>query len=369
MKRRPQGTSLYFATDKNIFDALNNRKVDVATVRGMFEERNIIVSSKTSRVELAKYFARLNHDFIDHQRIATRLGIVARRERATAMEVIGIEDADVLEGALNDLKEQQERLGDVVQISRDAQNIAVTIQYDIIDYGKSEFSQVQRRDGTIEFLKSPEGYTIRSTQNDYISGVRDTLLAAIEKAMSASLKRRVVSLSDILEAQLRSKFFDRLMNELIGFKRVDVQVVYVYKPRPGDDEEDDTAETADEEIETHVEKITFRGNGVSRSEMLHQVTRDGYYIFKAVWTLSEVMSAGTVVYEVEAGFEDPKDCTGFYFIVTGVYPVEKGVVGKKKRAPARSEVDLVSRVVERGSQTILANLRQEAAAKANREAA
>jgi hypothetical protein len=45
--KRKHGPSLYYATDKNVFDALNQHKVDMPTVLKLFERRNIVVSSKT----------------------------------------------------------------------------------------------------------------------------------------------------------------------------------------------------------------------------------------------------------------------------------------------------------------------------------
>ena len=229
MKTRAHGPSLYFATDKNIFDALTHRKVDVATIRTLFEERNIVVSPKTPREELASYFARLNHDFDDHQRIAARLGVVPRRERITSMEVVGIEEADALQAAVTKLKNDREALGDVVHVSRDGKDLTVLIQYTTVDYSRTEFSQVQTRDGTIEFVSGPEGYTVRSTQNDYVCEARDALLSAIEKDTATALTKTVVSLFDIPDAKFRSRFFVSLMDENPDFQRIDVLAVYVYK--------------------------------------------------------------------------------------------------------------------------------------------
>ena len=76
MKKRIRGSSFYYATDKNIFDALNEHKVDTPNVVHLFQRRNIVVSKKTVREDLAKYFSRLTHDYYDHKDIAARLGIL-----------------------------------------------------------------------------------------------------------------------------------------------------------------------------------------------------------------------------------------------------------------------------------------------------
>lgn len=39
MKKRAHGPSLYYASDKNVFDALNQHKVDTPTVVKLFQRR------------------------------------------------------------------------------------------------------------------------------------------------------------------------------------------------------------------------------------------------------------------------------------------------------------------------------------------
>lgn len=359
MKNHSQGPSLYFATDKNIFDALNQRKVDNDTIMRLFEERNIVVSPKTPREDLARYFARLAHDFEDHRRIAARLGIVARRERITAMEVAGVNESDALTLAVNKLKDEHESLGDVVQVTRDGENVTVTLEYSTVDYSRTEMSQVQRRDGIIEFVKTGDGYTVRSTQNEHIVGVRDELLERIEKANNEPITRSVVSLGGITSATLRSKFFYDLMNAMPDFSCIDVLAIYVYKPKPTVDP--DAADSLDDgaKHETHVEKVSMRGIGVSESEMLQVLTADDYYITKVVWTTSKVLSTGAV-YEVEAAFEDPRECAGFSFILSGVYAVEGSIVSTRKRTPHSAEVDMISKAVDMHSRSLVTGLGERA---------
>ncbi|MBP0640201.1 hypothetical protein [Cupriavidus sp. AcVe19-6a] len=118
MKKYKHGPSLYYATDKNIFDALNQHKVDSATVVKLFHRRNILVSRKTLREDLAQYFSRLTHDYYDHQDIAARLGVATRRERITSVDVQGLTDADALRAVSEQLKGELEGSGDTVVIDR-----------------------------------------------------------------------------------------------------------------------------------------------------------------------------------------------------------------------------------------------------------
>lgn len=357
MKKRTHGPSLYYASDKNVFDALNQHKVDTPTIIQLFERRNIVVSKKTPREDLAKYFSTLTHDYYDHKAIAARLGVVARRERTTSMDVSGVSDTDDLQGVVEQLKKDMEASGDTVQVTRDGDNLSIQIQYSEIDYKRSEFSQVQVRDGTIEFVKTLTGYVVRNTQNDYLNGVRETLLAKVEKTTSEPLTKIVVALFDIPSAKLRSKFFHELASSLPGFVRRDVTDVYVFKAKPEQGSED--GEEDAEDSETHVERVFLRGNGVSRSEILNGLLdEENYYIIKMGWTATETMGAGNV-YDIEAGFSDPKDCTGFSFILSGVFPLEDGKISIRRRQPYKHEIDAFSRIIESKARNLVEALRVE----------
>jgi hypothetical protein len=358
MKKRVHGPSLYYATDKNIFDALNQHKVDTPTVMKLFQRRNIVVGKKTPREDLAKYFARLTHDYYDHKDIAARLGVAPRRERTTSMDVTGAGEIEELQVAVEQLKQDLEAAGDVVQVTREGNSLTMHVQYSTVDYKRNEFAQVQVRDGTVVFVKSPEGYIVRNTQNDYLNDVRETLLGKIEKAAHAPLTKVVVSLFDVPSPKLRSKFFHELVNNLPGYVRRDVTEVYIYKAKPAHDD-DDSDDPASYDPDTHVERVFLRGNGVTRSELLNELLdEEDNFITKIGWTAAETMGTGNV-YDIEAVFADPKDCTGFSFILSGVFPVEEGKVSSRRRSPYKSEIDAISRVIESKSRELVAKLREE----------
>lgn len=358
MKKPIYGPSLYYASDKNIFDALNQHKVDTQTVLKLFERRNIVVSKTASREDLAKYFGRLSHDYFDHKDIAARLGVAPRRERITSMDIVGSANIENLISTVDRLKSNLEDSGDILQVSRNGDNLAINVQYSSIDYGKSEFAQIQVRNGIIEFEKNTDGYTVRSTQNDYLNNVRDALLEKIDGSIDKPLTKVVVSLFDIRSSKLRSKFFHELINSLPGYSRYDVTDVYIYKAKPSEifeNEEDEEQENS----ETHVERIFLRGNGVTRSELLNDLLdEEDYYIVKIGWQAKETMGMGNI-YDIEAVFSEPKDCTGFSFLLQGVYPQEDGKISSKRRSPNKGEIDKISRAIESMSRSLVISLREE----------
>jgi hypothetical protein len=55
---------------------------------------------------------------------------------------------------------------------------------------------------------------------------------------------------------------------------------------------------------------------------------------------------------------DPKDCTKFSFILSGVMPFESGKLGRR-RTPQKDEIDKISRVIEAKSRELIMQIRAE----------
>lgn len=361
MKRGNHGPSLYYASDKNVYDALNQHKVDIPTIMKLLERRNIVVSKKTPRESLATYFSRQIHDYQDHRDIAARLGIAPRRERITSMDVNGEVTKDHLDVAIKQFKEDLENNGEVVQIHKENGKVSLTVQYSTVDYKVSEFAQRQERDGTIELLETDQGFTVRNTHNDFLNNVTQSLIKKLEAVADTTLEKVTISLFGCPSARLRSKFFHELASNLQGYTRTDVTAVYVFKAKPDALVSDDSNEEDEEDVETgtHVERVALRGNGVTRSDIFHDLlNEDDYYITKIAWEARETGGAGHA-YAIEAMFTDPKDCTGFSFILSGVYPCEDGLPTNRRRAPLKHEIEEISYVVEAKARELVKQLGEE----------
>lgn len=350
MKRRLFGPALYFASDKNIFDALvQKHKVDASTLTTLFRNRNTIVSKKTDRDLLAEHFSRLTHDYYDHKIISEKIGVAPRRERATSMELVGEVKAEVVQTALEDLKRQITASGDVAHISRSGESFSMIIQYSRYDYKKSEFAQLVVKDAVIEVVKTSTGYTLISPQNEFANSLRDELVAIVEVKSDVPIEKFHISLFSVPDSKRRTQFFIDLMDGMQGFTRRDVTDVYIYKPKPQSMGDEDLASDDDD---THIEKVFLRGNGVTRSSiLLDLVGSDEYYIVKICWLARRTLGNGDV-YKIEASFADPKDCDGFSVLLKTVHPNVEGRFSKF-RSPLKPEIDEISRAVEAAAKAIV----------------
>ncbi|MBD8270233.1 hypothetical protein IFU03_10750 [Pseudomonas fluorescens] len=349
-KNRNYGPALYFASDKNVFDALvQKHKVDSATIAQLFRNRNTIVSKKTERDDLAEHFSRLTHDYYDHKIISSKLGVAPRRERATTVELVGDVKPESVQAAVEELKKQILKVGDVAKVTRNGDDFILEVQYSRYDYKKSEFSQLVVKDAVIDIRKTDLGYTIVAPQNEFVNGLRDDLANEVEAKSDQPVEKFTVSLFHVSSPKSRTEFFIELMSKMNGFSRRDVTDVYVYKPKPVKDSDEDLSSDDDE---THIEKVLLRGNGVTRSSILQDlVGADDYYIVKICWLAKRIMGNGDV-YKMEASFADPKNCEGFSVLLKTVYPnIDNKFI--KYRPPMGVEIEELTRIVEAAAKSIV----------------
>jgi len=356
------GPSLYFANDKVIFDSLNQHLVNIDQIRELLNERGILVSPDTPKEDLAKYFSRLTADYFDHETIAGKLGRVAKRERITATEIAGnFEEKDII-AALDELKARIEENGDKVHITVKDGKIDALISYEHIDYTKIDMRQVEPRDGVIEFTKSVDGkYILRSTQNNEIDPIVESVISTLEVNVGAPLERSRVNLESIVDPVLRTKFFEILIKGIDKHKFVTVTEAYCFKPKVMESATSDDEESTSEEIEKlpYVEKVSLRGEGVNRSFVMKELYSRGYYIVKVVWRLQEIGKVNSDIFELEAQFSNVEKCVGFSYKARTAIILEDGVMTKKRRSPKRDEEDNFYHLIERAAKNALAELSVE----------
>ncbi|WP_175810886.1 hypothetical protein [Burkholderia cepacia] len=337
--RRRFGPSLYFANDKVIFDALNQRQVNTDLVRELLKERGILVSPSTPKEELARYFSRLTADYFDHKSIATKLGRISRQERITSFEVADVLSHTHIIDALNSIKSELEKQGDTADIEVSDGKIIAVIGYEDVDYTKSEFRQVQPRDAVIEFASTGDGkYVVRSTQNQFTSAAVENVCKHLGESIGKAVDRISISLEGHADPKIRTKFFEGLIKNVPKHKFITVTEAYCFKPKIKAAIEDDDGDQEKElEDQPFVERVKLTGHGVNRSFVIDDLYSNGYYIVKVVWHIRSLAQIDSDIFEVEAQFSDPETCTGFSYLARSVIIVDEGKVTDKRRSPKRDE--------------------------------
>ena len=99
--------SLYFASDKAIFDALTQRSLTSAELRKVFLSRGIVISNESDKKFLANRFSALFHDYYDYRNLSLLVGGRDSREKTTNVVVTTAVTKDQLTDALTSVKDRK----------------------------------------------------------------------------------------------------------------------------------------------------------------------------------------------------------------------------------------------------------------------
>ncbi|MGR5096592.1 hypothetical protein ACPV5O_24905 [Vibrio maritimus] len=342
---------LYSVTDKALFDALNTSKINNPELRDLFLSRGVIISIETKREALAREFSKYNHDYYDHQRIATAMGVVQRKEKTTTSDYATVVDTDSLETALEVLKKQVTEEDDLCLWREDEHgNYVVDITYETPDYTKSEFKQIVKKEAIITIEKTDSGYTVRYPDNpkvkEYERTIRESIALTAEEAGEEFDSTRI-NLASVDDADMRTKFFQRLIYGMNGFKVRDVTDVYLFHPKPTDDEED----SGDSGI--HISRGSLKGEGVLKSDELQDLYGRGFYISKIRWKFEEEL-VDSDIYVMEAMFSEPETFEDFAYVTRGKFKYQgKGKYNKNSSKLDNEEELRISRLIEDTARTIV----------------
>lgn len=354
--------SLYFASDKAIYDALTQRSLTSAELRKVFLSRGIVISNESDKKFLANRFSALFHDYYDYRNLSLLVGGRDSREKTTNVVVTTAVTKDQLTDALTSVKEwlvddQHEQ----AEVAVHGDQLKLTVKYQKLDLSQAEFRQVVEKTAEVILEKQGSGWKITGPMNDKFKDITDQLYSQIEILTEQDVGTRTISLEAIPDAGIRTNFLRSLIRNLKDMEVVDVVDVSTFNPK---DREDDDLDLSDDalviedsiEIESEdegedgedgnpeaelarpqpearihkiirIDKASLKGKGVLESKQLLELEGHGFYLWKIRWKAREKL-VGSEIVLFEAQFGNQAKYCDFSYIVKGVYNYNNGRYAK-----------------------------------------
>ena len=345
--------SLYFASDKAIFDALTQRSLTGAELRKVFLSRGIVISNESDKKFLASRFSALFHDYYDYRNLSLLVGGRDGREKTTNVVVTSEVSKDKLTDALNSVKEWlTESLHEQAEISVVDDQLKLTVKYQKLDFSQAEFRQVIEKTAELTIEKQGKGWKITGPMNDKFKDITEQLYSQIEIATAEEVSTRVISLAAVADAGIRTSFLRNMIRNLKDMEIVDVIDVSTFNPNDQEDEDLDLSDEAlvveesvevpadgqvgDGEVQVKIHKIvridkaSLKGKGILESKQLMELEGHGFYLWKIKWKARAKQLVGAEIVEFEAQFGNQITCSDFSYIVRGVYNYHNGKYSKNR---------------------------------------
>lgn len=343
------GGKILSASDKAVFDALSQKNVTNLELRELFLSRGILVSKDTSRKQLALHFSRLPHDYFDYQKLASIFSSPNQREKMTSTRVKTEIPMSTFESSAHELKADLEKSGAAIRVfSAKGSRLDIEVKYQKLNFNKSEFRQVVNRVATISIQKDGEEFTIHSPHNDDAREWIQKLIRIVSEKSGENLSLDDIRLPPGFVAKEKSDFFNRLIKSMPGYRVHDVSDVYIANPRIEAEEDDN-----DTIVEVHITKASLKGQGVLLSDELKTLEKKGFYISKMIWA-SRTIETDSDLYEFEAQFSSPEDCSGFTYLPRGFYKhQDSGSFGTSRNNFTTNEEQRLGRLIEKTARETL----------------
>jgi hypothetical protein len=376
--------SLYFASDKAIYDALTQRSLTSAELRKVFLSRGIVISNDSDKKFLASRFSALFHDYYDYRNLSLLVGGRDSREKTTNVVVTTAVSKDQLTDALTSVKEWLvDNEHGQAEVAVHGDQLKLTVKYQKLDLSQAEFRQVVEKTAEVTLEKQGNVWKITGPMNDKFKDITDQLYSQIEIVTDQDVATRTISLVAIPDAGIRTNFLRDLIRNLKDMEVVDVVDVSTYNPKDREDddldlsdealviedsievESEDEGEDGDSETELakpqpearvhkiiRIDKASLKGKGVLESKQLLELEGHGFYLWKIRWTAREKL-VGSEIVQFEAQFGNQASYCDFSYIVKGVYNYNNGKYAKSLvRAEPVFEQKLKIRLEEAAQKTL-----------------
>ena len=361
--------SIYSASDKALFDAINQSAVTAADLRALFLKHGMIISNATPRRQLALHFARLVHDFHDFEALARLFDSPQRRERLSSVRVTTGVSGDAMEAVVQQLITKLAVDSDLATVNRTSSGaLELHVRYKKFHFNKSEFRQIENKDALISI--EPEGgtYVIRGPHNEKVDQIRSELLMLVEEATGAEIQTEEISLESFRDSSTRTRFFQMLIDHIQGHPQYDVTDVYFFNPNEDARSteqllrgisEASSPEDDEPELGIHIDSATLKGGRVLESPEMRDLLAKGFYISKIVWK-ARASGFDDDILEFEAQFAEPESCTEFSYMVRGYYEyLEKGEFSKHRKQFGTSDERQMGKLIEDAARTVLHKFKKQ----------
>ncbi|MCE0812929.1 hypothetical protein [Buttiauxella sp. S04-F03] len=310
-----KNSNIYFATDKNIYDALHHKRITITKLRDILLTKGIIVSSELSKEELIEEVCKLPQGFNDLDALKELVQTYDKRESTTNVKLNTVSSQNELKAAAEQIKKKLTTgAGETVSITAKKDgSLSIEVNYQDIDLSRTALRQIDNRNIKIEMKPGDCNVDIRMPQNQKAKDVVTLFQSELSKIKSVDVEKFEISLEAVTTPVLRSQFFQELMNGLNGYEIDDVTNVELnrYKSQNSDDEDD-------EEIETgFVKKAVLKGESVNSSGIFSQLHNKGYYIGRIAWSATPKNGVGDRIL-VEAFFKNAEKCSDFSYQIKGM---------------------------------------------------
>lgn len=322
------------ASDKDLYDLLlsGKQRLTESVLLELARDRGIFYSGRESRDELADRISILPHDYHDIAGIVDKREPGRRREKTTSIRLAAEIPIEEIRAAVVAYQQEAGAMEKVVHHIKGSNGFKMQVEYDEFNHSRTRLLQRQRHDAGFEFIVENGETVVYLPATEKALRIANSIKDKIEGIRKETIREEKIELTALGKPEDRSVFFTRLISQLDGYKLKDVSNLKVSSQHS---EEESDAEGSDLDLEDDengeasrkmfavVHSMALSGQNLVQSEEYQQLVKRGFFITAITWRAEQASSPYDIV-QLDAGFQDRKNGTGFTYGVHGAYRFNKG---------------------------------------------
>lgn len=307
--------------DREIFDTVysQQQKLPNSKLYEICRNRGILLSPYEDRESLATYISNLYYDWNFIKNLLEQINHDEKSNKVTS----SVLDTDNLAKIKEVLKEISPDYEDKhISVKNNGKNkVEINMTTSKVELNKSRMIQRPLKDQMIIIEKQGDKVILRHNSDEAINPFIEKLIQATSSKLGKIITPQKIDLKDIIVPDFRNKFFLNLIdldpdnNILIDVKRIKVHH-NIHGSTDYDLEGDE---------EGSIKSALLSGKSLHTNGMYKNLKKLGHYITEITWVTKDLSK--NIAIEINAGFENPKTCTNFFYDIKWYYKFSTRIDG------------------------------------------
>src|SRR5574344_589007 len=358
-------TDVYYASDKDIFDALASKKkyFSMPVLTELCRDRGIFISNDDEREDVIDYISILPHAVQDLQFIQEHVQANSKTEQKTSTKIVGntIIETNITEAVTKLKDSRSEKFNEKYQTIESSENkIIIDIDYQEVDWGATRLKQKQDKTARIEIRKDDDGsISIRHSANDRIKTLAQQLVDSIKQTVKPedqkNLIQRNIDFTKMKDSDCRTSFFTGLLNSIDELKLEEVSGIKVSSLLE-EHTDDERVDEMKQEVLGKLQSAIFKGENLLETPEYMNFKENGFYIYGITWKARNKKGDKIVL---TCSFEDSENCVGFEYDVKGIYQLKNDEYLKTLKPIEGIEKDTILLNIEKSALLLFDKIEKE----------
>lgn len=303
--------------DREIFETVysQHQKLPNSKLYEICRSRGILLSPYEDRESLATYISNLYYDWNFIKDLLEHINHDEKSNKVTS-SVLDIDDLAKIKEVLKEISPDYEDKHIAIK-NNGKSKVEINMTTSKVELNKSRMIQRPLKDQMIVIEKQDDKVILRHSSDEALNPFIEKLIKATSSKLGKTITPEKIDLNEIKVPEFRNKFFLTLIdldpdNNLL----TDVKRIRVHHNVHGSTDyelEDDT--------EGSIKSALLSGKSLHTNGMYKQLKKLGHYITEITWVVKDIDQNITI--EINAGFENPKNCSNFFYDIKWYYKFSK----------------------------------------------